>query len=129
MEVYFPDSGWVFYDLSNSQRGFRKPNSIIGCGYSYLLKVGQKSDWVRGYHLIEKDMKPYNPDFLTYKKPLRKAPKNKNVLGVVVKKISPGSYEKVRHRPIRELIMNADIPPGPRKYDKFRPLLNNPKSN
>ena len=74
-------------------------------------------------------MKPYNPDFLTYKKPLRKAPKNKNVLGVVVKKISPGSYEKVRHRPIRELIMNADIPPGPRKYDKFRPLLNNPKSN
>jgi hypothetical protein len=116
MEVYFPDAGWVFYDLSNLQRGIKTLNCVVTAGFSFRVRTPKKFQWVNGHFFKTKDLTPYPKKMNFSKKALRKGPKGMPVLGVKVNRRKPMSSVKIRHVPIRRLIMDLSIPPGKREY-------------
>ncbi len=117
IEVYFPDTGWVFYDLSNHERGFKTLDCIFACGWAYRVWTPtEKHRWVDGYFSKEKDLIKFQENREMKDKPLRQSPKNKKVLGARVVHKEPMENVKVRHVPIRQIIMDPNIPPGKREY-------------
>ena len=117
IEVYFPDAGWVFYDLSNWNRGFKSLDCLMATGWAFRQKTDSNWKWHDGYFLKEKDVGFYQ-ERLVPKAKLRSGPKEMDVLGVKVVRKKPGKSVKVRHLPLREVIMNLLLPPGERKYVK-----------
>ena len=51
MEVYFPDAGWVFYDLSNCARGFKSLDCLTTAGWAFRVKNANGSKWHNGRFL------------------------------------------------------------------------------
>jgi len=117
IEVYFPDAGWVFYDLSNWERGFKSLDCLMTVGYSYRKHVqGEKSEWVNGYFSQERTVGTYAEPQAIRKKAIRDYPEKKNVLGVRVAPMEPPDSIRIRKQSLRALILDASIPPGVRDY-------------
>jgi len=118
IEVYFPDAGWVFYDLSNWNRGFKSLDCLVGPGFAYAIVKPGNTQWVNGYFCQEKDETPYpkEEDLLKSSKLLRKSPADSKILSATVFPRKTPTSIKVRQRPIRELLLDTEIPPGPRPY-------------
>ncbi|MBN2581608.1 MAG: hypothetical protein JXL80_00970 [Planctomycetes bacterium] len=116
MEVYFPDAGWVFYDLSNHERGFKTHDVLMTAGYSYRVGNGQSYKWHTGYFCDEKDVAAFSDKYDRTARPIRPGPKGEECLGVAVTHRRPSSNVPVRHLSLRELIMDLSVPPGPRPY-------------
>ena len=118
MEVYFPDAGWVFYDLSNWQRGFKIPNCLATAGRHYRIEVEGQSEprWVKGYFCREEDVAKYKKPAKIPFLPIRTTPETKDVYGVkVFAKPVPKSI-RVRRRPLRDLLLDTSVEPGVRPY-------------
>jgi hypothetical protein len=122
IEVYFPDAGWVFYDLSNWNRGFKSLDCLVCPGFAYRIVKPGNTQWVNGYFCQEKDEMPYpEDDLVKSSKLIRKPPTGSKVLSAsVFPRKTPASI-KVRQRPIRELLLDTEIPPGPRPYSDDAP--------
>ena len=120
MEVYFPDAGWVFYDLSNWNRGYKSLDCLVSPGFSYrIVHPKMAPEWVNGYFCRETDAAPYpkeEGDLVKSTKLLRKSPTGAKILSAAVLPRKPLASGQVRQRPIRELILDTEIPPGPRPY-------------
>jgi hypothetical protein len=117
IEVYFPDAGWVFYDLSNWNRGFKSLDCLVEPGFSYRIVTPPKNTrWIDGYFCLEKDLTPFSEDPSKAPKLLRKTPANADVITAAVLPQKPPASVKLRQRPIRELLLDTEIPPGPRPY-------------
>lgn len=114
IEVYFPDAGWVFYDLSNRERGFKDLDCLITSGWAYWKICDGKFQWIDGFFCDEEDIKIYKR--IKYGKSIRKGPLEKKIHGVMVYQRDVPETIKVRHRPIRELIMDISVEPGVREY-------------
>jgi transglutaminase-like putative cysteine protease len=117
VEVYFPDAGWVFYDLSNGERGFKSLDCVMLLGEGCIITepMGRR-DYLQGYFSQEKDVKPYSDNELKRKGKVRDLPKKAKIDGVKVVKQKPPKDVKVRHLPLCEIIMDESIPPGKREY-------------
>lgn len=121
IEVYFPDAGWVFYDLSNKERGFKLLDCLMAVGDSCRIRTESgETKWVEGFLSMEKDAVPYK-DEPKEKGKVRDLPKKDNVMGVKVIKQAPPKTVKVRHLSLRELILDESIPPGKREYTESKP--------
>lgn len=120
MEVYFPDAGWVFYDLSNWNRGYKSLDCLLTVGWCF--RVGTETDykWIEGDFLTAKDAVPYKEDERHQGK-LRPGPKNEDVTGASVVNVKTPDTVKVRHLPLSSLIMDLSIPPGKRDYSNDNP--------
>ena len=116
VEVYFPDTGWVFYDLSNWNRGFKSLDCLITVGWSYQVGAPGKTKWINGYFCDEIDTQAFKKLSRKSSRRLRMGPKGQVVAGVQVKEYSPPSTVRIRHVPISQLIMDLEIPPGTREY-------------
>jgi hypothetical protein len=119
IEVYFPDAGWVFYDLSNYERGFKTLDCIFTSGWAFSLWTsGTKHKWIDGYFSKEKDLIRFQENLQSESenRPLRNLPKTKKVIGARVIHKEASEPVKVRHLPISQIIMNLNIPPGKREY-------------
>jgi len=114
IEVYFPDAGWVFYDLSNWNRGFKSLDCLMTVGWCYRAGVPGNTKWITGKYCKETDKKTFQK--LARKSPrcLRREPRDHVVAGVQIQKSSPPKSVRTRHIPISQLIMNLEIPPGVR---------------
>jgi len=127
IEVYFPDAGWVFYDLSNWNRGFKSLDCLMTVGWAYKSGTPGKMKWTDGYFCTEKDTSPFvdrSMDAVKHRRtPRRKANYNSNsnindnIVGVRRIRAEPPSIIKPRQSPLRELIMDLTVPPGPRDYN------------
>ena len=117
MEVYFPDAGWVFYDLSNWQRGFEIPNCLLTAGRNYRIEAeGQPPRWVNGYFCRETDVKDYKKPTPVKGTPLRPGPATQEVMGVKVSDRDMPDNIRIRRRSLRDLMLDASEPPGVRQY-------------
>lgn len=116
IEVYFPDSGWVFYDLSNWNRGFKSLDCLMTVGWSYRAGPLNRTEWIEGYFSEETDTKPFEKLDRRGNRRLRDEPDGCIVAGVHVQKSGPPSSVRIRHEPLSQLIVNLDVPPGPRAY-------------
>ena len=118
MEVYFPDAGWVFYDLSNGQRGFKEINCLMTVGHALRVENSKGDKYhYEGLHRADEDVSRYDAPEATGVR-VRRGPQGKMVLGVrVVPRATPPSV-KVRHRSLSQLILDLTVPPGKRKYQK-----------
>lgn len=116
MEVYFPDAGWVFYDLSNANRGFKSLDCLMTVGWAYRSGTPQKQSWTDGHFCTEKDSTRFKDVTADYRAPIRMSPKGMKVLCASVVTEKPPDTVKSRQRPIKELIMDLAVPPGPRDY-------------
>jgi hypothetical protein len=116
IEVYFPDAGWVFYDLSNWSRGFKSLDCLAATGFAYRVMTREDNRWFSGYFCEEKDEGPFREEFAKAPKLIRKTPNGAKVASVTVIPQNPPSAIKPRTRPLRELILDTEIPPGPREY-------------
>jgi hypothetical protein len=131
IEAYFPDAGWVFYDLSNWNRGFKSLDCLMTVGWSYKSGVPGKMTWTDGYFCKEKDTLPFVDQSMDAVKHNRRSPQrkagynkssnssdiNNNIVGVHHIMAEPPPIVKPRHKPLRELIMDLTVPPGPRDYN------------
>jgi len=122
IEVYYPDAGWVFYDLSNHERGFKSLDCLMTVGWSYRVGGLKSYEWQDGYFCVEKDVSKYDEKITPTPKPLRAGPKGHECLGTKVIRRKPSAKMKVRHLPLRELLMDVSISPGKREYVKANPL-------
>ena len=116
IEVYFPDAGWVFYDLSNGNRGFKSLDCLMTVGWAYRIGTGKRTEWIDGNFCAERDAKPFKDAAEKFARLLHKSPTGVKVSGVTVVAQKPPPDVKVRQRPLRELIMDTYIPPGVRNY-------------
>lgn len=118
IEVYFPDAGWVFYDLSNGQRGFKEINCLMTATNSMYVTSGKEGQWHSDRSTRQdKDVRPYKEPTLSSKR-LRAGPKGKRVVGAKVVAKAPPTSMKVRHRSLSQLLLGLDVPAGKRKYQK-----------
>ncbi len=115
IEVYYPDAGWVFYDLSKRERGFKYPECLVTAGWSYLVATPKSGDWKQGFFLAARDEGPF--------KALRDLPEDAFetrpgglAWGAKVRRIKPPAGIRVRHRSIRETMSDLGTPPGKREY-------------
>jgi hypothetical protein len=119
IEVYLPDAGWLFYDLSNWNRGFKSLDCILTAGWSYRAGTPQFERWIDGYFCRESDVTPFREFPLKSQKCIRQTPLRTIVAGVsVVRSAAPSSVKK-RDIPLCQLILDLDIPPGPREYSGY----------
>jgi hypothetical protein len=113
IEAYLPDAGWVFYDPTNHERGFKTPDCILTSGWAIRVRTGGgKSRWIDGYFSKEKDLGRYEEKYHLNSKPVRKTPANQTVLGATVVSEPPPKSIKIREQSIRQLIMDVNIPPS-----------------
>ena len=118
IEVFFPDAGWVFYDLSNWNRGFKSLDTLTATGWAYRSGPLKHPAWTNGYFCKEKDAIPFKDTSQYVSSVIRKSPTGMKVSGVrVVAQMAPPSL-KPRMRPLRELIMDLSVPPGVRDFVK-----------
>jgi hypothetical protein len=116
IEVYFPDAGWVFYDLSNWNRGFKSLDCLITVGWGYKFGIPGKMTWANGYFCTEKDIIPFVDQTMKYVRHNVKLPpretghSNNNIIGVNHIRAEMPPIVKPRQQPLRELIMDLTIP-------------------
>jgi hypothetical protein len=120
IEVYFPDAGWVFYDLSNLNRGYKSLDCLLTAGWAFRVNDGTQEKWIDGSFLTTSDASPYKEDERVRNK-LRAAPKKENATGAAVVHVKPSAQTKVRRSPIRSLIMDLSTQPGKRNYSVDNP--------
>lgn len=127
IEVYFPDAGWVFYDLSNWNRGFKSHDCLMTVGWNYKSGTPGNMKWTDGYFCEEKDAGSFVDRSMDSVKKnrakRRKANNNKHSILdniVVVRRIrtEAPSIVKPRHKPLKELVMDLSVPPGHRDYNE-----------
>ena len=125
IEVYFPDAGWVFYDLSNSNRGFKSLDCLMTVGYAYRTTTSKSADWHNGTFCVSTDAAPYKSaeEVMVPSVRLRQGPKQHEVAGVRVVRRKTPDTAKVRHQPLSELILDLTVPPGQRNYVMRPPTL------
>ena len=115
IEVYFPDAGWVFYDLSNGSRGFKSLDCLTTVGYSYqILTLPRRQQWVNGDFCQERNPAPFDDGFARPPKLVRKIPSGHQVITATVLSQKAPASVTLRHRPLRELILDTSIAPGSR---------------
>ncbi|MGA2677850.1 MAG: transglutaminase domain-containing protein [Sedimentisphaerales bacterium] len=131
IEAYFPDAGWVFYDLSNWNRGFKSLDCLETVGWSYKSGMPGKMTWTDGYFCTEKDTSPFVDQSMNAVKHNKRTPQrkanynnnsnsgesNNNIVGVRHIRAELPPIVKPRQIPLRELIMDLTVPPGPRDYN------------
>ena len=121
IEAYFPDAGWVFYDLSNATRAFKSLDCLLTVGWGFRTSSPKGRNWHQGLFCVEKDVLPYKEDNRLQQPPVRPGPKKKNVAGARVILRRTPMIVRVRHLPISRLIMDLTTPPGVRKYAREAP--------
>ena len=116
IEVYFPDAGWIFYDLSNWNRGFKSLDCLITVGWGYSTGAPGHLAWTEGYFCTEEDTVRFRDQSERTAKLIRKSPAGMKISGVTVVAQTAPPTVKPRQRPLKDLIMDPAIPPGPREY-------------
>jgi hypothetical protein len=116
IEVYFPDAGWIFYDLSNLSRGFKSLDCLMTTGWAYLSGTPEKADWTDGHFCEEQDVVPFVDQSKKTAQLIKKSPEGYKVVSVSVIAGKPPSSVKMRQRPLRELILDMTVSPGQREY-------------
>lgn len=113
IEVYFPDAGWVFYDLACPERGVKTLDCVAGSGWSFLSynPSDTKRNWTEGYFFDEWDIAKYKEPQPAGNKPLRNTPLKKKALSVMVAHAAVPANLPVRQEPLRAMLLNKEIQP------------------
>jgi len=115
IEAYLPDAGWVFYDPSNANHGFKSCDVLMTAGWAVLTLQGQQRRIQQGDFLDNKDVAKYEDPALV-QTPIRPFPKDKTVAGVrVIYQATPKTV-KVRHLPLSMLVADESMEPGKAVY-------------
>jgi hypothetical protein len=115
IEAYLPDAGWVFYDPSNMNHGFKSCDVLMLAGWGLWTFQGEERKVQEGEFLVAKDARPYEEPQLA-QTPIRPYPKDKDVSGVrVIYQATPKTV-KVRHLPLSMLIADLSLEPGKAVY-------------
>lgn len=100
-------------------------------GWSYKSGMPGKMTWTDGYFCTEKDTLPFVDQSMNAVKHNKRLPQrkagynnnsnssdiNNNIVGVRHIRTELPPIVKPRQRPLRELIMDLTVPPGPRDYN------------
>ena len=113
IEAYFPDAGWVFYDLSNGDRGFKSLDCLMTVGYAFRSCSGTESKWTEGHFCVEKDAAPYKEGKPGAK--MRATPKEDVAAALVTHAKAPAGV-RVRQESISQVLADLSIAPGKREY-------------
>lgn len=123
IEAYLPDAGWVFYDLSNANRGFKSLDCLMTAGYAFRTANPKSGQWHDGHFCVSKDAAPYKnaEEVMLPSAALRPGPKGAKVAGVrIIRQKTPDAV-RARHQPLSALILDLSVPPGQRDYVKESP--------
>ena len=115
IEAYLPDAGWVFYDPSNMNHGFKSCDVLMLAGWGLWTFQGEERKVQEGEFLVAKDVRPYEDPQLA-QTPIRPSPKDKTIAGVrVIYQATPKTV-KVRHLPLSMLVADLSLEPGKTVY-------------
>jgi hypothetical protein len=115
IEAYLPDAGWVFYDPSNMNHGFKSCDVLMLAGWGLWTFQGEERKVQEGEFLVAKDVRPYEDPQLA-QTPIRPSPKDKTIAGVrVIYQATPKTV-KVRHLPLSMLVADLSLEPGKAVY-------------
>jgi hypothetical protein len=59
IEVYFPDAGWVLYDIDAHRRGFKTLNCLIASGFGFMHGPEGDLDWTDGNFYEASNVVPF----------------------------------------------------------------------
>jgi hypothetical protein len=121
VEVYFPDAGWVFYDPANHNRGYKSLDCLMTVGNGFRLRNDAGPTWKQGFFCTEKDVTPYTEDDRVLPRKLRPGPRATVSAATVIRQAPPKGV-KVRHQPLRRIILDLSIPPGRREQKPQTPF-------
>jgi len=111
VEAYLPDAGWVFYDASNANHGFKSCDVLMTAGFGFVTFDGAQPKFHQGSFLVAKDVGRYEEPELK-QPPIRSLPKDKTVAGVkFIYRATPRTV-KVRHLPLSKLMADESKEPG-----------------
>jgi hypothetical protein len=115
IEVYFPDAGWVFYDLACPERGFKSLDCVATAVEDYCIQNDPQKEfeWIDGVFFDSWDMGKYvEPEAVT-KKTLRDTPAKQDALSVMVAHVPVPANLPVRWEPLRSLMLDPNTLPLP----------------
>lgn len=115
IEAYLPDAGWVFYDPSNMNHGFKSCDVLMLAGWGLWTFQGEERKVQEGEFLVAKDVRPYEEPQLA-QTPIRPFPKDKTVAGVRVIYQATPKTARVRHLPLSMLVVDESLEPGKAVY-------------
>jgi hypothetical protein len=115
IEVYFPDAGWVFYDVAFPERGFKSLDSLIAAGWAYRVQNDSKKkfEWVDGFFCDEWDVMKYQEPQPVLKKAISNTPAKEDALSVMVMHGPVPKGLPIRQEPLRNLILDPNTLPPP----------------
>lgn len=130
IEVYYPDAGWVFYEICHRQRGFRTLNCLLGTGWMCRIQNGPDKPLknVMGYFCKEEDLTGYKEAAKDPNNVIRSSPKA-STRGVMVSHTPVPPKMTVRQESMRELILNLSYPPGDEKLKVKEQKKQNPRTS
>lgn len=106
IEVYFPDAGWIFYDLSNWNRGFKSLDCLMAVGWAYQSGSLNQLDWTDGNFCEEKDTAPFPEKSEEAFKVIRSFPRTLDVKSVRVLDGPAPATVQIRRRSLKEMILD-----------------------
>ncbi len=116
MEAYFPDAGWVFYDLGCATRGFAYTFVFMRRDFRIDTPSGSKSADCS----INKTHSEGRYFIHCLPTKLREAPK-RDAYSVTVLPEPPAADDKIRHTPVSRVYLDQAIEPGVREYVRENP--------
>jgi hypothetical protein len=113
IEVYYPDAGWVFYDVASPTRGFMTLDCVATACKDYCIQSDPKKDfeWVDGHFFDSWDIGKYVEPEAVMKKALRDTPAKKEALSVMVMHGPVPTGLPVRQEPLRNLALDPNTMP------------------
>lgn len=107
IEVYFPDAGWVFYDISDSNLGFKNTDSVLAVGWGFYGGPADHVDWQEGNFCVENDAVPFWTKSEASMGVLNPLPEHRFFSSVKLSSSRPPANAKIRRRPLREILLDA----------------------
>jgi hypothetical protein len=107
IEVYYPDAGWVFYDISDGNIGFKNTDSILSVGWGFYGGAADRVDWQEGNYCVENDAVPFWTKDEAAMGVLNALPTHRSFSSVRVSANRPPVNVRIRRRPIREILLDT----------------------
>lgn len=110
IEVYYPDAGWVFYDLACSERGFKSLDCAATAAGNYCVQNDPKKkfEWIEGNFFEAWDVMKYQEPEMVTKKAIRGTPTKNDALSVMVMHGPVPKGLPVRTEPLRNLMLDPN---------------------
>jgi Transglutaminase-like superfamily len=106
-EAYYPDAGWIFYDIQDNNIGYKSLDCVFTVGWSFFGGPADHVDWHEGDFCDENDAVPFWVKTEASMQVINRLPQLRYFSGVLVSANSPPLAARIRRRSVREILLDT----------------------